>query len=158
MKPCARGHQRDAGYRVSRYKGTQFGKGTFRRRTVQIRVDAGRSFAGLQRKVPEAVLRLLLDMNRSGNIILVKTIEATAAAVGQAIDAGAAGNTWHGCGNDAVLVVVREVLRRDLETLKNRRAVIVHALYLASGISAYSQSRPGLGPGHQQGEAGEDQC
>ena len=28
-----------------------------------------------------------LDMNRSGNIILVKTIEATAAAVGQAIDA-----------------------------------------------------------------------
>lgn len=50
-----------------------------------------------------------LDMNRSANIILVKTIEATAAAVGQAIDAlklpGILGTV---AGDDAVLVVVRE--------------------------------------------------
>lgn len=50
-----------------------------------------------------------LDMNRSGNIILVKTIEATAAAVGQAIDAlnlpGILGTV---AGDDAVLVVIRE--------------------------------------------------
>ncbi len=50
-----------------------------------------------------------LDMERSNNIILVKTIEATAQAVGQAIDALNLPDIL-GCvaGDDAVLVVVRE--------------------------------------------------
>ncbi|MGI6631636.1 MAG: arginine repressor [Bacillota bacterium] len=62
-----------------------------------------------------------LDMNRSGNIILVKTIEATAAAVGQAIDALALpGILGTVAGDDAVLVVVREGTSSQeiLETLR----------------------------------------
>jgi transcriptional regulator of arginine metabolism len=60
-------------------------------------------------------------MNRSGNIILVKTIEATAAAVGQAIDALALpGILGTVAGDDAVLVVVREGTSSQeiLETLR----------------------------------------
>jgi transcriptional regulator of arginine metabolism len=50
-----------------------------------------------------------LDMNRSANIILVKTIDSTASAVGEAIDAlklpGILGTV---AGDNAVLVVVKE--------------------------------------------------
>jgi transcriptional regulator of arginine metabolism len=62
-----------------------------------------------------------LDMDRSLNIILVKTIEATAAAVGQAIDAlNLPGILGCVAGDDAVLVVVREGVSSEevLDTLK----------------------------------------
>jgi transcriptional regulator of arginine metabolism len=50
-----------------------------------------------------------VDMNRSGSIILVKTLSGTASAVGEAIDAlKLAGVLGTVAGDNAVLVVVRE--------------------------------------------------
>jgi len=62
-----------------------------------------------------------LQMDRSQNIILVKTIEATASAVAQAIDAlSLSGILGTVAGDDAVLVVVAESAspQEVLETLR----------------------------------------
>jgi len=62
-----------------------------------------------------------LDMEKSGNIILVKTISGTASAVGEAIDAlrlpGIVGTV---AGDNAVLVVVKENVpsQEMLDTLR----------------------------------------
>jgi len=62
-----------------------------------------------------------LDMEKSGNIILVKTISGTASAVGEAIDAlrlpGIVGTV---AGDNAVLVVVKEnvTYQEMLDTLR----------------------------------------
>ena len=64
-----------------------------------------------------------LDLNRSGNIILVKTITGTASAVGEAIDAvrlpGILGTV---AGDNAVLVVVKEGNSAQ-ETLESLRKI-----------------------------------
>jgi transcriptional regulator of arginine metabolism len=62
-----------------------------------------------------------LDMDKSGNIVLVKTLDGTASAVGEAIDAlklpGMLGTV---AGDDVVLCVVRETTSAQemLETLR----------------------------------------
>ncbi|MGE5580377.1 MAG: arginine repressor [Bacillota bacterium] len=62
-----------------------------------------------------------LDMDKSGNIVLVKTLDGTASAVGEAIDAlklpGMLGTV---AGDDVVLCVVRETTSAHemLETLR----------------------------------------
>ena len=64
-----------------------------------------------------------LDMERSGNIILVKAIDGTASAVGEAIDNLKLGSIMGTvAGDNAVLVVVREGISSQ-ETLESLRKI-----------------------------------